>query len=274
MIFEEFNLDILTTTLNDKKARGILVDDYLKRKSDFSRLLIKRLNLKRINNKYILKTRFYDKNSYSKKKIKEEEMIFCQAVIRVLPIESFFKEQLKIYESFNFNNSVFNDLKKDEEIYFKLIKLDLKDFNVNNITSTIIKKQDIYKDYNFDIYSIILESNNFRKKILKTLKDEQLMIFLIRKYDLILMKDIYINNLELKFNSSYQRNKIKKEEIFLIKKIYQIAIFISRVQKYEIQYEDLIYRDMNSILKRHDIKTSYIYEYYTYNFFLELDNKK
>ncbi len=60
----------------NKKCRESFCENYLEENPILSPMIIDYWNLKRIKYKYITKTRMYDENSYSKKKIKEEEMIF------------------------------------------------------------------------------------------------------------------------------------------------------------------------------------------------------
>lgn len=266
---EEFNFDILMLVFEDKKTRESIINDYIEKERECSLFLIDKLSLKRMTEKYIKKTRLYNKNSYSKGKIREEEQAFCEAIVDVLPIKSIFDEQESIYRDFNLMKLPFVTRQLEEKIYFQIINSDLTIYDAEDITNTIIKTQDVNKDYKVEVYNLILESSRFRSKIINLLRTKYLLGFIIEQYKLTLMEDIYIKNIDLKMNSSYQRKKLKTEEIFLIKKVYQLAIFITRIMYYEYQEETLNEKDINCVLK-HYINTKQLYEYYVYSTILSL----
>lgn len=70
--YENYNINVLEI----KKLREEVIRKKIEENPELVELIIENFSLSRIQEKYIAKSREYNENSYSKKKIKEEEIIF------------------------------------------------------------------------------------------------------------------------------------------------------------------------------------------------------
>lgn len=84
-------------------------------------------DLKRVKDKYILKIRNYDENSYSKKKIKEEEVIFVRKVYLFLKLHTATTETIRYKNDANvITAGIYDDSKfPDEDIKLYQLAFDV-----------------------------------------------------------------------------------------------------------------------------------------------------
>ncbi len=107
-----------------KATRENLISLVFKDYNDLSHTIVEKYGLKRMHDKYITKHRSFIDNSYSKKKIKEEEIIFLRKAY-------VFK---RVYEQIEEN-------------------IKIKDM-ANQITSEVVDDT-VFKDIDFEMYRII-----------------------------------------------------------------------------------------------------------------------
>lgn len=70
------DVDIFIKCLNIKKYRELLCESYIAENPNLALAIIEHWKMKRIEEKYITKTRMYTENSYSKKQVKLDEKYF------------------------------------------------------------------------------------------------------------------------------------------------------------------------------------------------------
>lgn len=108
---------LLQSCRDTKKTRENLVNDFIYQYPELSLLIINESNLQRLADKYIRDFRKYDENSYSRRKIKHEELTFIEQMI----IYSSLEDTLKGY--FEDVNFLLNDTSIKEPIINKVFKL-------------------------------------------------------------------------------------------------------------------------------------------------------
>lgn len=108
---------LLQSCRDTKKTRENLVNDFIYQYAELSLLIINENNLQRLADKYIRDFRKYDENSYSRSKIKNEELSFIEQMI----IYSSLEDTLKGY--FEDVNFLLNDTSIKEPIISKVFRL-------------------------------------------------------------------------------------------------------------------------------------------------------
>ncbi len=120
----EIDLLLLNECCENKGSRENVIHMAFTRYYDASAEIIEMYALKRVKDKYILKHRDFNENSYSKKKIREEEIIFIRKIYIYLRIEKLTKENIMINEEANLITNKFYDDSKyreiDRQIYWKI----------------------------------------------------------------------------------------------------------------------------------------------------------
>lgn len=272
------NIEIIIDILHNKKTRQLLCINYIDENPNLSAIIVEFWQLNRIKNKYILQIRPYDENSYSKQKIKEEEIIFLRKQSLYQPIRYYFEEQ-RILNDVLFNNM--NKYKNDDfdnKIYIDSIN---NNFRMYCFPSNpfVLKKNNRYR---IDLTNEMLEIPVVRERCVKGYleKYHDLVLLFIDKYSLKFIKYKYINKTISKFESSYTRNKIKVEEMFLLNKILQMSIWMKRVEIY-LDLEEKLINDyvMNSeplnkkqnIIFKNIIIKKYIEEFRLESFEIDID---
>ncbi|WOO87907.1 hypothetical protein RZE82_02980 [Mollicutes bacterium LVI A0039] len=95
------DIDIFVRGFECKKYREMICKTYIEEDYDLAIAIINNWKLKRIEEKYILKTRMYDENSYSKKMIRVDEKCFInkihlfQTYINLMDNQSKFEHNLE-----------------------------------------------------------------------------------------------------------------------------------------------------------------------------------
>ncbi len=73
-------IDLFVRGFEIKKYREMICETYIEEEFDLSIAVIKHWNYKRINDKYLQKTRLYTENSYSKRMMRQEEKEFIYKI--------------------------------------------------------------------------------------------------------------------------------------------------------------------------------------------------
>ncbi len=255
----------------NKKCRESFCENYLDENPILSPMIIDYWNLQRIKYKYITKTRMYDENSYSKKKIKEEEMIFLRKSFLFQPLRFAFEQQWLVTQELFAKPTKFCNEEKDYQFYVQSILFKDKRFEVNDSMKLYIKKNDKIQ---FDLMWQILLIPNVREKIINEYANtmNELVIHVIDNFNLKNCHDKYVKGISFASESSYRKNKIKHEEVFLIKKVFQYSLWLNHVLKYEaiknvvlddflIENEPKSYNDNIKFLKK--LTTSVLDEFFS-----------
>ncbi len=220
------HIKILIRSMNNKRVREILCKNFVDENPIITEAIIEQWNLKRINLKYREQTRLYDENSYSKQKIREEEILFIKRHALFQPLRYYFEEQRILQDK------LFKGLEKHEN--FENDNVFYKQTIINHyhicypISPLIVKKNNRHRiDLNSDLQSISEVREIFIDEYMRDYK--QLTLHVIEKFNLKFLTYKYIDHTLTKFESSYTRNKIKIEELFLLNKIYQYSIWLKRI---------------------------------------------
>lgn len=223
------NIKTFTKCLSNKRVREVLCQNFVTENPIITDVIIEYWKLKRINLKYCLKTRFYDENSYSKQKIREEEIIFIKRHVLFQPLRYYFEEQRLL------NDELFSDLGKyenfdiDDQFYHKTI---IGNFTLPYPESPLI----IMKNgrHRIDLNQEILQVSETREICIAEYLHSypRLTLQVIKEFNLKFLTYKYIDHTLTKFESSYTRNKIKNEELFLLNKIYQYSIWLKRIDTF------------------------------------------
>lgn len=220
------NIRVFSRCFNNKKFREILCENCVTENPIITEAIIDYWNLKRVDAKYRKKNRFYDENSYSKQKIREEEIIFIKRHVVFQPLRYYFEEQRILQDTLFMGLEKHENFEIDDEFYKKTI---LSDFSIVYPESPLIIKKN--SRHRIDLNNAIYEISEIREiSIDEYLREyNQLTTLIIKKFNLKFLKYKYLDNTLTKFESSYTRNKIKREELFLLNKIYQYSIWLKRI---------------------------------------------
>lgn len=220
------NIRVFSRCFNNKKFREILCENCVTENPIITEAIIDYWNLKRVDAKYRKKNRFYDENSYSKQKIREEEIIFIKRHVVFQPLRYYFEEQRILQDTLFMGLEKHENFEIDDAFYKKTI---LSDFSIVYPESPLIIKKN--SRHRIDLNNAIYEISEIREiSIDEYLREyNQLTTLIIKKFNLKFLKYKYLDNTLTKFESSYTRNKIKREELFLLNKIYQYSIWLKRI---------------------------------------------
>lgn len=112
-------IDIFIKCLDIKKYREFLCVAYIEENPKLAIAIIEHWNLKRIEEKYILKTRMYTENSYSKKRIKHDEKYFINKIHLFETYINFMDKQVSFER--HLNKSLNNKAHEDNEELYSII---------------------------------------------------------------------------------------------------------------------------------------------------------
>ncbi len=113
---------LLQECCNTKSTRENLINMILSQYEDLSHIIIKKYSLDRIQDKYITKHRTFIDNSYSKKKIKEEEIVFIRKAYVFRRVCQQMEENIKIKELANSITEGVVDDSKYKDIDFEVYR--------------------------------------------------------------------------------------------------------------------------------------------------------
>lgn len=120
--FEEI---VLRECVENKGSRERMIQQCIDDYNEYCHLILDLYDLKRINDKYFLKIRDFTENSYNKKKIKEEEIIFLRKMFMCYKLSMSFDSALKFKSRANAQtDSVYDDdkyIEIDKKLYMQLI---------------------------------------------------------------------------------------------------------------------------------------------------------
>lgn len=225
---EKTNIKVFLKILNQKRLREITCENYIVENPIISNSIIEFWGLKRINMKYRTKERKFDENSYSKQKMREEELIFIKKTSLFQPLRYYFEEQRKL------NDILYKGLDKYQNIgvdntYYKE-SISGKFSNLKIPTNPFVMKKN--NRHRLDLTTKSFQVNEAREVCIEEyLKSYELFIrLIIEQFDLKFIKYKYIDRIISKHESSYTRSKIKGEECFLLGKVYQYSTWNKRVQ--------------------------------------------
>lgn len=227
----DLSIDFFSKFYVEKKLREILCNDYIEKNELLALIIIKYFNLKRFQKKYVLNNRFYDENSYSKKKIFEEEIIFLTLMAQYQPLEFYFTEQIQIYQELLLEKYEKQQKIVDRQFYLKTCIEKNPDISIDESLILIFRRNN---NIQFDITIKSLENKKLRENIIDSMleKHRELIIYIAEKFSLKYVEDLYLTKNSFNYSSSYLRKKIKYEEIFLCKKLIQYSIWIIKMQRY------------------------------------------
>lgn len=225
------NIRILISIIKNKKSREIFCKTYISENPMLSEHIIDFWQLQRINKKYITKERLYDENSYSKRKIREEEVIFIRKQSIFQPLRYYFEEQRLICDKMFADLFRLENKAIDYEFYRRTILDSSARIKYPQIPIVFKKNNRVRIDLNNEL----LEIPELRETVTKEYitKYPELSNLVIEKYKLNFIKYKYFDCIITKFESSYTRSKIKREEIFMISKVFQYSVWLRRLKIFD-----------------------------------------
>ncbi|WOO87934.1 hypothetical protein RZE82_03120 [Mollicutes bacterium LVI A0039] len=243
------HINLFIDVLDNKKFRELICETYIEENPKLSQHLVEFWNLKRINHKYITKTRLYNENSYSKRKIQDEEIIFCRKTAIFQPLHYYFCEQQLI------NRRLLEDFKQfelnqvDDQFYFDTVISSHKRFDFPMVPIGIKKNN----RFRLQLTSEIVEIAPIREKVINEYfrAYPDLSDFIYTNFKLNFIKYKYIDKTITPFESSYTRQKIKNQESFFIHKFFQYSIWLRRL----VIFDDLYEKTITEYLTEHESKT-------------------
>ncbi len=226
------NIKLVMELIDNKKCRESFCRNYLSENPILSPMIIEYWDLNRITKKYLTKERLYDENSYSKKKIKEEETIFLRKSFLFQPLRFYFERQWLLTQELYSEQSKFANAERDYRFYLQTTIFANERFEINDNIQLYIKKNNKIR---FDLMDEILENAVVREKIVYEYIKEcsQLVFYIIHNFNLKFCIDKYDRNISFVNESSYKKRKLKEEESFLIKKIIEYVIWLKKIRKFE-----------------------------------------
>lgn len=232
------NIKIYMRCLDNKKFRQIMCENFINENPIISNAIIENWDLKRIDLKYRAKTRCYDENSYSKQKIKEEEIIFQKKLSLYQPLRYYFEEQRilndKLFVGLEAHeNHVVDDAFYKQMILGEFIKFDFPE------SPLVVKKNNRHR---IGLTNRILYIAEVRKVCIEEyiVDYRDLLMYIIDEFNLKFLRYKYINKTISKYESSYTRQKIKLEELFLINKVYQYSVWYRRINVFHDLEKNLL----------------------------------
>lgn len=225
---EKTNIKLFLKILNQKRLREITCENYIVENPIISNSIIEFWGLKRINMKYRTKERLFDENSYSKQKMREEELIFLKKNSLFQPLRYYFEEQRKLNDILFEGLDKYQNINIDNTYYKESISGKFNDIKMPT-NPFVMKKNNRHR---IDLTTQFFQVNEAREVCIEEYMKsyEQFIKLLIKEYDLKFVKYKYVDRIISKHESSYTRSKIKREECFLLGKVYQFSIWNKRVE--------------------------------------------
>lgn len=122
----DIDLLLLNECCNNKGSRENVIRTSFKKRKVESEQIIKLYKLKRVEAKYIKEYRDFSENSYSKKKIREEEIIFIRKVYIYIRLTKVIEENIAINQEANeITSKIYDDnkyLDVDKKIYWNIFE--------------------------------------------------------------------------------------------------------------------------------------------------------
>ncbi len=239
---------ILGEVINNKKSRELFCRVFITENPLLIKRIISHWELERINHKYILKDRMYDENSYSKKQIRNEEKLFLRVVTTLQPVRFFFEQQVTIIKELN-NEVDPKTCVRDRYFYHETLFNENHEYEVP-ATPFYFKKNGLHR---VDVTNEFIEVADVRETIINEYLKyyPKVTHYIIENYDLKFVKYKYIQKIMNKNETSYTRSKVKKDELFLLRKIilyvtwinqianfYQLQKYLAHVDKFQDFVED------------------------------------
>lgn len=110
--FEEI---VLRECVENKGSRERMIWQCINDYHEYCHIILELYDLKRINDKYFMQIRDYTENSYNKKKIKQEEIIFLRKMFMCYKISIACSDALKFKQRANIQTqSVYDDRQYQE----------------------------------------------------------------------------------------------------------------------------------------------------------------
>ncbi|WOO87764.1 hypothetical protein RZE82_02215 [Mollicutes bacterium LVI A0039] len=241
ILFNENRLDFMASLLSEKKYREYLCKKYIEDNHELSIDIIKEFDYQMINNKYVLKNRMYVEGSYSKSKIKKQEIQFISKLI----LFRHFQNEVIC------NLDFFYKIKKytHEELYITDNEYQTILYVYNNMQFDYSHIDFLDVDNRVDVETIwdVLEFKGVREKMTQHYVNDDTLLsnYLIEKNNYMCIHDKYITKINDYTNNSYSRNKIKDEEInFCIKVISferwkcTVKDLVEYIKYYKIYFSD------------------------------------
>lgn len=221
------NIHFIKEAIRTKKAREILINVYINENTELADEIIRHWELCRFKNKYIYKKRFYDDNSYNKKKIRNEEIIFIQKIIILDPLVSYFTKQLRTYKLlYDCDDYINTHTLIDDSFYLDSLLNEIEFlYPINPITAK--KDSKIRIDLNNSLYEVKALRELAVESYYKDYND--LTNYIVTKYNLKLFKAKYEYSAISQADSSYTQKKVKLEEILFLKKFFQYTEWLEKV---------------------------------------------
>lgn len=121
MINDEVEMIILREVVENKGTRERIIKGVIEQYYDLCLKVLAIYELERVNDKYFRQIREFTENSYNKRKIKEEEVIFIRKIFVGYTIQNDIKQILRYKENANrITASIYDDVKYielDNELY-------------------------------------------------------------------------------------------------------------------------------------------------------------
>ncbi len=225
-------IQVVMDLLPNKRCREAFCKNYIEENPMLSPLIINYWSLNRVQNKYVNKTRLYTENSYSKKKIREEEMIFIRKSSLFQPLRFSFEQQWILSKRLFPEKSKYASTEQDYRFYLQTVVFKSKRFPITENIQIFVKKNN---NYRVDLMKEVVEISVVRERIMEEYLEtcKELSDYIIYNFQLKLCIEKYIQKISFANKSSYIKNKLKEEEIFFIKKIFQYTIWLQEIQKFD-----------------------------------------
>lgn len=112
MINDDVEMLILREVVENKGTRERIIKTLIEQYYDLCLKVLAIYDLERVNDKYFRQIKDYTENSYNKRKIKEEEVIFIRKIFVCYQIQNDIKKVLRYKENANrITNVIYDDLK-------------------------------------------------------------------------------------------------------------------------------------------------------------------
>lgn len=232
------NIKIVLRCLDKKKLREIMCENFMEENPIISDAIIEFWELNRVDMKYRTKTRKFDENSYSKQKVKEEEQIYIKKILVFQPLRYYFEEQRILNDTMFEGLTMHQNYDVDDLFYKKLILGELNNIEFPD-NPLIMRKNNRDR---IDLTDKFFAVADVREVMIEEylLAYNLLVLRIIEEFNLKFLKYKYIDKTITKYESSYTRNKIKLEELFLLHKVYQYSVWNNRIDVFHHLQSTLI----------------------------------
>lgn len=232
------NIKLAYEFKDEKKYREILCTNFISDEPNLSAQIIEFWKLDRVYHKYLSKIRLYDENSYVKRKVREEEMIFIKNSIIYNNFRYFVKAQMEYqWEIEKYFEIKFIDRKKDLLIYNKCRTSYYKS-KYKSLEFYLIKKNG---EVNVELLKEVLQIKSIRNRIINSAmtssEDNKLHMEIINMYNLDRINLKYIRKIRDYDESYYAASRLKEEEIYFILKTFLFELWCRQMVEFH-QIED------------------------------------